>query len=1202
MRKSQFHYGVFLAVIFILLMNFSSAFGQEYRGTITGTVTDPNGAIIPGASVTVQNIETNIAANATANDDGNFTFPLLLPGKYKLSATAPNFKTAVRELIQLDVSDRLTIDLQLEIGTTNEVTVIADTQLIERGTVTTGTVITERQITELPLSEGAAYNLATQAPGVSYTGNPNFTGPTANGNLSSFRTNGASGNLITLDGSPNITFDGGVAYTPPADALTQFKIQTNAFDAQNGFTAGSTVNVAVKSGTNNLHGSLYYFNRPEALTANNFFNNRLEQERPPRAYYRAGGQVNGPIYVPKVYNGRDQTFFMFSYEKQRDQRAEPETFTVPTALMRTGNFSELLSLPTPVLIYDPATAVLRNTSCAANSTGTTVCRTPFAGNIIPTNRLNPAALAFLNLYPTPNQPGVTDNYFSNQVLNRPYNSYLTRIDHNFNSNNSIYGKFFYSNSSEDRYNFLDMPDSITQGFEYRTNKGGNIGYTSTLSSNFVFDIRSSYNDFVQNREQANPLSAADLGFTGVAALTDSNVFPRFDFTNFDTLGAERADFNQGLTRDFSLFSVQPTLTQIFGDHTLRYGYDYRKLRESRDTNGFNAGRFLFTGTYTAPASNSNSTTVNQVGRDLAAFLLGIPSVNANSLIENAASYDVSSNYNGFFVQDDWRVTQNLTLNLGLRYELESGVSEANGQFVTGFDTTATSPLQAAALANFNANTPASVPIAAFQNLSGGLQFANGSGDVNQATDKNNFQPRIGVSYAINDKTVVRGGFGIFTSPFQIQAINQSGYTASTSFTPSTNNGLTFLSTLNNPFPNGLNPAIGSGLGLNTSIGTTLGTTNATGPTATTLYNYDRRNSNYARFIIGIQRELPYNLGIEATFVSSQGYDLPVLRQINYIPREYLNDLSGLTDAAAINAAISANQTFLNQSVPNPFRGLVPTNATLNANTIQRRFLLTQFPQFQDVITTEYNGSNDYRSLQLQATKRLSQGFSFNASYTYAHEREKVRRLNPQDEELADNISTFSRPHRVTFSGIYELPFGRGRQFFNEWNSVAEAFLGGWQFNAVYEWQSGEPLVLQNVYYNGDITQLENRLGDKDEQGRRYGIDIPAFDTSGFLLPTGSALSFGNNYTISSQNTLRSIPYTLNNFRNQPFQKFDVGLTKNFRIKERMKLQVRVEAINVLNYVYLGNGLQLSSTSSAFGRVSGQRNLPRDVQLGARFTF
>lgn len=1195
MSKGQFRFKVLFGVAAILLLNFAVIFGQEFRGTVAGTITDPNGAVVAGANVTVQNTETNISANTITGQDGAYTFPLLQPGKYKVTVTAGSFKTTVRENIQLNVDDRLTLDFQLEIGAGADVTIVADTELVERGSVTTGTLITERQITELPLSEGAAYNLATQSPGVSYTGNPNFTGPTANGNLAAFRSNGAVGNQITLDGSPNLAFDGAVAYTPPADALSQFRIQTNAFDAQSGFTAGSTVNVAVKSGTNEFRGSLYYFNRPGNLTANNFFSNRAGIERAPRSYYRAGGQINGPVYIPYLYNGRDKTFFMFSYEKQLDERAEPETFTVPTTLMRTGNFSELLALPTPVLIYDPASAVLRNTTCTAGSTGTTVCRTPFTGNIIPTGRLNTAAVNFLNLYPAPNLPGVVDNYFSNQVLERPYDSYLTRIDHYINSNHRIFGKFFYSKSTEDRYNFIGEPDSITQGFELRTNKGGNINYTATLSSNLILDLRSSLNDFVQERNPANPQSAADLGFTGIASLTDSTVFPRFDFTNYDTLGSERADFNEGLTRNFRLFSIQPTITQIFGAHTFKYGYDYRRLMENRTTNGYNAGRFLFNGVYTSPASNSNAATQNQIGRDLAAFLLGIPSANANSLIEQAASYDVSSNYHGFFIQDDWRVTQRLTLNLGLRYELETGLREAEGRFVTGFDRSAVSPLQAQVLANYNANVPASVPIAAFQNLSGGLRFANDANDVSQATDKNNFQPRIGISYALDDKTVLRGGFGIFTSSFQILPINQSGFTGSTSFAPTTNNGLTFIANINNPFPNGLNPAIGSSLGLNTSLGTTLGTLNATGPTVATLYTYERKNANYSRFIIGIQRQLPYNIGVEATYVHSRGRNLPVLRQLNYVPREYLNDFTGVTDPTAIAAAVTAAQTFLNQTVPNPFRGLVPQNTTLNANTIQRRFLLTAFPQFQDLIVTEYDGSSRYNSLQLQASKRMSQGFSFNTSYTYSRDREKTLRLNPQDEELTDMISLFDRPHRVTFSGVYELPFGRKRQFFSDIHPAVDAIFGGWQFNAVYEWQSGEPLVLPNGVYLGDITQLENRIGQRNEQGLRYGVDVPAFDTTGFI-------SLGNNYTVSSQNSLRTIPYTLDKFRNQPFQKFDVGLTKNFRFNERMRLQVRVEAINAFNSVYLGNGLQLGITNQAFGRVSAQRNLPRDIQLGARFTF
>lgn len=299
--------------------------------------------------------------------------------------------------------------------------------------------------------------------------------------------------------------------------------------------------------------------------------------------------------------------------------------------------------------------------------------------------------------------------------------------------------------------------------------------------------------------------------------------------------------------------------------------------------------------------------------------------------------------------------------------------------------------------------------------------------------------------------------------------------------------------------------------------------------------------------------------------------------------------------------------------------MAPQNATLNAATIQRRFLLTPYPQFQDLIVTEYNGSNTYRSLQLQATKRLSQGFSFNASYTYSHEREKTRRLNPQDAELDDQLSTFSRPHRVTFSGIFELPFGRGRAYFSDLNPIVDAIFGGWQFNAVFERQSGEPLLLPNVYYGGDPTQLRNRIGQTDPQGRRRGVDVSAFDTNGFTFTVidprpliGTTANpnfnlpvfpgFGNNFTVGGQNVLRNLPSTLNNFRNQPFQKFDVGLTKNFRISERMKLQVRLEAINALNSIYLGSGIQLAPNNAAFGLVSGQRNLPRDIQIGGRFTF
>lgn len=1218
MKESKIRYYIFLGILLVILTGFANIFGQEFRGTITGTVTDPNGAAIAGATVVVKNIETNVAKTVTTNEQGSYTVPFLLPGKYSVSVTNEGFKTSTQENITLNVDDRLTVDVQMEIGSTTEVTIVGDTELIERGSVTLGTVVSNRQVEELPLAEGAPYTLVTQAPGVIYTGNPQFEGPTANGNLASFRTNGAGGNQISLDGSPNFAFSGQVGFTPPSDAVQEFKVQTNSFDAQNGFTAGSIVNVALKSGTNKLHGSAYYYDRDKSRTANDFFNNRNGIEQPERKYYRYGGVLNGPVFIPKIYNGKDRTFFLFAYERQFDDIAQPTTFTVPTAKMRMGDFSELIVNRNNIndsantVIYNPFSGTQSGSNVTRQSFGCNVAaNTPVPANcnILPANLINQGALALLQLYPEPNREGLTDNYYSNMNLQRPYKSYIARIDHNINSNNKIFGKFYHSRNTEDRYNWIGTPDAITRGYEYRRNWGGNVDFTSTLSSNFILDIRTSYNQFSQERAQANPLSPADLGFTGIAAISDSTVFPRFDFRNYSTLGSQRADWNEGLYRPFSMYSIQPTVTQIFGNHTFRYGYDYRLLSEKNETNGYNAGRFFFDGTYTAPASNSSSTLRNAVGRDLAAFLLGVATTNTNSLIETPREYDVSSNYHGFFFQDDWRVNNRLTLNLGLRYELETGVRETEGRIITGFDTTTVNPINNQVLAQFDANPPSGVDRSQFRVI-GGLLFADGNGDVNQSTDKNNFQPRIGVSYAINDKTVIRGGFGIFSATYQIQAINQTGFSTSTAYVPTLNNGLTITSTLTNPFPSGLNTPSGSSLGLQTFLGRDLTATNAIGPTSSIL-SFDRKNPNYARFVIGLQRELPYKIGLDVAYVHSRGYDLFVDHQINYIPTQYLN--TG-------NQFDQATQDFLNASVPNPFRGLLP-GTSFNGNTIQRRFLLTTFPGFGNVAVSEYDGTSTYNALQIQVAKRFTTGLSLNSSFTYSREREKTARLNPQDTELTEFVSPTDRPYRFTFSGIYPIPIGRGKTFGSDWNRVVDAFIGGWQLQALYEWQSGEPVQFGNVYYEGDPTKLVNRLGEKDEQGRRYGVDIPAFDISGFypggVVPSSSpsAIGLGNNYTYTSTNTLRYFPLTLSNFRNQPFVKINLGLSKNFQIREGMKLQFRVEGINIVKDPWF-TAVNLDPTRvpinladpadprnlGRFGYTTTQRQPSRDIQLGVRFTF
>lgn len=1199
-------HGKLIMMAVILMISSMAAYGQEFRGTIAGSVSDPNGAVVAGATVIVKNKATNVAQTVTTNDEGAFSVPFIQPGSYDVTVSSSGFKKSVRENLTVAVDDKISLDFKLEIGAAAEVSVSAGGEILEQGSVTVGTSVSQRQIEELPLAEGAPYTLATQAPGVVYTGDPNFQGPTANGNLAGFRTNGAAGNQINLDGSPNLAYSGQVAFTPPSDSVQEFKVQTNSFDAGNGFTAGSTVNVAIKSGTNKFHGSGYFFDRDKSRTANNFFNNRLGRERPDRKYARYGGVISGPVI-------KDKTFFLFSYERQKDNVAQPTTYSVPTARMRTGDFTELIVNPANIadaantVIYNPFSGVLVGANVTRTSFGCPTTGAVPAGstcNILPAAAMYAPALAFLRLFPSPNQPGLVNNYVTDQNLIRPYRSYMVKIDHNFNESNRIFGKYYHSRNTEDRYNLEGTPDSITRGFENRRNNGANVDFTSTLSSSMVLDIRGSWNQFRLLRYQDGQPTAGDLGFNGIPANRRGNIFPRFDFRNYMTLGSQRADWNNGQNRPFDLFSVQPTVTQIVGNHTLKYGLDFRKLREQFTTDGYAAGRFLIDGTYTMQASNSGATQRDRAGRDLAAFLLGVPVASGTSLIDNPTAYDTSEVYLGGFIQDDYRILPNVTLNLGLRYELESGVRESQGRIVTDFNRTIASPIAAQVLANFNANVPTSVPAANFTAIRGGLIFADDPKEANQKTDMNNFQPRVGVSWGIDSKTVFRAGFGIFTSPFQIGAIFQPGFSSPTLFVPSTNNGLTFLATLGNAFPNGIAPSPGNVGGVMTFVGRDVTSSGGTGPTSTVL-SYDRKNGNYTRFMIGIQRELPWKIGLEATYVYSKGSDLAVSRELNAIPTQYLNSFTQQTDPAAILAQITAVNTFLNATVPNPFRTLVPDSTTWNAATIQRRRLLTPFPQYGNIAVTEYNGTSDYHSLSLQFVKRFTAGLSVNGSYTFSREHQRTQYLNPQDIDLIDIVSPTERPHRFTLSSIYELPFGKNRKFGSNWHPVADAILGGWQMQAVYEWQSGEPLQFGNVYYNGDPTQLVSLLGKKNGAGLRYGIDVPAFNISGFFIGgvqlAANVPGFANNYTSSSTNTLRSMPLTMGQFRNQRFLKFDLGISKNFRIREGMKVQIRFEAINALNSPYF-SGLNLDPTNAAFGLANTQRQPPRDIQIGGKFTF
>ncbi len=438
--------------------------------------------------------------------------------------------------------------------------------------------------------------------------------------------------------------------------------------------------------------------------------------------------------------------------------------------------------------------------------------------------------------------------------------------------------------------------------------------------------------------------------------------------------------------------------------------------------------------------------------------------------------------------------------------------------------------------------------------------------------------------------MLRGGFGIFMAPFQVETPLQAGFSTGTQNPITVNNGATFLYNLTNPFPGGSSSLLapqGTSLGLLTSTGGALGATDAP------LIPVERKNAKFARMVVGFQRELPGRFVVEMNYVGSWGYDQAVNRNINFVPRQFLG-----TDEAG---AITAN-TNLTATIPNPFLGRLPgTNSPLNtATTIQRSTTLLPFPQYGNVFLQEYNGTNRYHSLQTQANKRFSRDFTLTMTYTYSRLRERISYLNPSDTELEDRVSIADRPHRFTLAETWVLPVGRGRTFGKEMNKVANAFIGGWQVNGTYEWQSGEPFNLtQNLFFAGDPRSLTARVGDSNGSGLKYGIDIPAiYNING---PNSDRLVTLNAFGI------RNVPSTLDNLRNQPYSIANLSLTKNFQVGEGKRLQVRAEAINAFNHAYFGSGIGLNpgstaSPNSAFGFVTSQRNNPRDIQIGAKFTF
>jgi len=1192
--------GKFFAVVLIAFASFT-AFAQEFRGSISGRVADSGGAAIANAKVTVTGKATNSASATTTNENGDYTVLYLIPGAYDVMVEANGFKKSVRQNIEVRVGDKLALDLKLEVGdVTESVSVTSDAPLLETNSASAGQVIDQRRISELPLSDGNPFVLTRLAPGIAYVGDLRFSRPFDNAGTSNVVADGAPGrNEFTLDGVPNMASGGGlgrVAFVPPADAVQEFKVETAAYDGQTAHTAGATVNVTLKSGTNSLHGTVYEFVRNDVMSANTFFLNRTnlaanpardrdrdgKADRDPLRYNRYGFTVGGPVWLPEKLFGpagvdlRNRSFFFFAFEGLKDVFPEPGLFTVPTLKQRNGDFSELLP---SIVIYDPATG---------RADGARVRRDPFAGNIIPANRLSAISKNYLSFYPLPNQPGDAqgrNNYISGNPRTDDFHSESFRFDQTLTDKQRFFIRYTHNNRKEARGNWTGVVNGIrpTGNFLFRINDGGMFDHVYNFSPTVVLNSRAGFSRFNepnihQHQGEFNP---ASLGFPAATAALfgPEQYLPRFEINNYSVLGD-----SVGGGSTFNIYTAQSTLTKIAGHHSWRFGYDFRSYRENAFNAGQAAGRYDFNADFTrGPLDTAASA---PVGQSLAAFLLGQPT---GGTIDRNAARSNQSLYNGMFIHDDWKVTDKLTLNLGLRYEYEGATDERYDRNIRAFDNAVSSPVEAAAKAAYAANPLPEIPAANF-NVKGGLIFSDANNRSFWQPDKNNVQPRAGFAYSLNEKTVLRGGWGIFSSPIVIDGINQAGFSQATPIVASTNNGLTLRANLANPFPDGVLVPQGATLGLSTLLGQGAG-----------FIPRDARNPQSMRWSFGVQRDLPGNWLFELQYVGNSGYDLLTNTRFegnnnpniaNPIPRQYLST-SPIRDQALIDS--------LNRQAPNPFRGLLPGTG-LNGATVTRGQLLRPFPQFTSLSTVRYDGSSVYHSAQLRAEKRFSKGYTTLVSYTWSKFLEETTYLNESDTEFERRLNGADAPHRFVISGIWELPFGRNRKWGAGWNRAVDVALGGWQVQGIGQLQSGRPLTFGNVYVNRDISKLKTDI-------RSSNVDGLVFDISGFYFNDAAVQTNGvvdpakqrADSRIQLANNVRVLPSRRAGLRSQRLNLWDLSVSKNFSFTETIRLQLRGEFLNAFNKVIFDNP-NLSPNNTNFGKVTGQANLPRDVQIGLKLIF
>ncbi len=1222
--------------------------GQETRGSLNGRIYDGQSSVIVGARVVVTHTDTNTSTTLETNESGYYEAPLLIPGNYKITASAAGFKTTVRGRIALQVGQTTSIDIQLDLGAVAETVVVtAEVPVVDVNPLESGSLISNSEVMELPVLGNNPTLLTKFMVGIQTDGVNNYLGLHSIAGASAYNTaGGVGGNEWSIDGVPNNGGNRQAAFLPYSDSISEFRIDTTGFDVSQGRGTGAQVIAMTKPGTNQYHGTAteqhwqQRFNGTPYFTRQLYFrsiadaeargdtllaNQLRHSERQPSGHSNNwAATIGGPVYIPKIFNGRNKVFFFFNYNGFKDNKTEEANQfnkTVPTMANRAGDFSNFLRIDSvKYQLYDPL-SVRRDT---VRTNGAFYIRDPIPGNLIPKSRISmPKMYDFIsNLYPAPNNDPTDplqeprNNYMAYATpWLWSYRAYQNRVDVNAAAGHRFYGRWSWNNFDEDRqdWTYSTIRGMNTGGLN-RKNMAATVGWTWALSSRTMLDVAGAANEFTSGNRKPVPLDykPSDLGLPTYLDdyAGDRHMIPRISISGY----TDPAPSGYPTFTRYRVYSLVANVSHLRGRHSLRLGWDMRLHFQTGSTGGTTSGYFRFDNRYTRRYSDTALYSAGDIGLSWAAFLLGL---NYDSQITaGGANYAGYSPYTGAYLQDQFRVSRNLTLYLGLRMEYEGGPTERYNRVIGYFDPTPKIYVSDVAEAFYRANPTVNATTVSGIEMPGlpGEKFSVRGGTTFPGVNgvpRNFWQgqwmpmPRVAFAWEVKKGTVIRGGAGAFYDTLNITSNtpNQTGFNRTTTYTTENNAGLNWktgdpangISPMVDPFPavgrERFDTATSGALGLDTLTGRSY-----------TFADYGARRAHQYRWRLGIQHQVGRASRVSATYTGSYSSDVYVTNDIDAVPASYW--WNGNTRNTAIDS-------WLNGGVSNPFRlpnnfpGLQSANPALYADmnsqsfftnsTISRAQLLKPFPQMTGLSQSLTSlGRVRTHGVELAFNRNFTRGWNMNVAYTGTQARAADWFPNPFDDRPAWEQSNSSRPHRLTATGIYQFPFGRRRAFFK--SGVLGRILGGMQLAATFETQSGPLLGWSNRYYYGDLSAIAKENPTLDQWFNTRGTacaDTPGAGTGWERCSQRAP----NTYQV------RVFPNRIPGLRRDRTLQTNANVQKEIPLKaERWKFFLRFDMLNVFNRYQFDNP-NTDPTNTNFGIVQQQTAATnRFLQFQGRLQF